>query len=119
MGVCVEVGEGIKVVVAVLSLAVAVPVGSGIGDEVAVSALDVSVGDGKGNEVRVDGFDCDVAVGDGIGGKRVSVTGLVSVIEITVLVGVDVVGGEFTGNHRSKQMNNNKSRIATTSLNRS
>ena len=80
--VCVVVGEGIKVGVAVRSMAVVVPVGGGIEDEDSVRAVevdesfvDVKLGDGKGNDVEVDESDGDVAVEGDIRGEIVSVTG--------------------------------------------
>lgn len=73
---------------------------------VAVGALDVSVGDGGGSSVggTLVGVSFAVGVSVGKGGG--------------VLVGVSGCGA-LAGIHNSRQINNNKSMMATTSLNRS
>jgi hypothetical protein len=137
-GVAVAVGDGIRIGVAVDTSDDNVSVGEGRGRSVEVNGLeDVSVGEGNGNkvgvnesdavvamgdgngiDVRVSESDGDVAVREGSGGAVVAVTGCVSVRKICVLVGVPACG-VFAGIHKTRQINNIKSRRATTSLNRS
>jgi len=84
---------------------VPVAVRDGRGGGVAVSALDVSVGDGSGSSVGGAGVGLSFAVGVSVGKKG-------------VLVGVSGCG-PLAGIHNSRQINNNKRSMATTSLNRS
>lgn len=105
-GAAVAVGVGMKTGVAVNVLDGAVPVGDGRGGGgVAVSVLDVSVGDGSGSSVGGALVGVSFAVGVSVGKKG-------------VLVGVSGCGA-FAGIHKSRQINNNKRRRATTSLKRS
>jgi hypothetical protein len=107
LGSAVAVGEGAEngVGVAVLDdVSVAARVGRE-GGGVAVSALDSSVGD-----------DGESSVGGALVGVSFAVG--VAVRKNGVLVGVSGCGA-LAGIQSNRQINNNKSRIATTSLNRS
>lgn len=83
-----------------------VAVGDARGGGVAVSVLDVSVGDGSGRSVGGAGVGVSFAVGVSVGKNG------------GVLVGVSGCGA-LAGIHSNRQINNNKSRITTTSLKRS
>ena len=87
-------------------VSVAVLVADGLAGGVSVDRLDVSVGDGSGRSVGGAlvgvSFAVGVSVGKG-GGVLVEVSG----------------PGAFTGIQKIRQINNNKRRMATTSLNRS
>ena len=105
---CTEaVGEGSENGVGVTVLDdVSVAVGSGGGGGVAVSVFDVTVGDGRGSSVGGALVEVSFAVGVSVGKSG------------GVLVGGSGWGA-FAGIHTSRQINNNKRRIAITSLNRS
>jgi hypothetical protein len=103
----------------------AVAVGEGSENGVGVTVpedVSVAVADGGGGGVAVNTLDVlvDDVGGGSVGGALVEVSFAVGVAvrRNGVLVGVSACGA-FAGIHNSKQSNNSKSRMATTSLNRS